>query len=79
MVNQTLITDQLFPDTFIITSWVNNIYSLPSGNSNIRNYVLFVCVDCPGRDAYTVSDVVLVDCLSGTNYILNLFFGIVLN
>ena len=34
--------------------------------------------DCQGRDAYSVSDVVLVDCLSGTNYFLNLFWGIVL-
>ena len=25
------------------------------------------------------TDVVLVDCLGGTNYILNLFWGIVLN
>ena len=43
------------------------------------NYVLLVCIDCPGRDAYTVSDVVLVDGFSGINYILNLFWGIVLN
>ena len=80
MVNLTLVTDQLFLDTFIITIVrVNNIYILPSGNKNIRNFVRLVYVDCPGRDPYTVSDVVLVDCFSGINYILNFLGGIVLN
>ena len=79
MANLTLVSNQLFLDTFVLTVRVKNIYILPSGNKNIGNYVLLVCVDCPVRDAYTVSDAVLVDCLSGTNYILNLFWGIVLN
>ena len=42
-------------------------------------FLYTVYVDSPVRDAYTVSDVMLVDCLSGTNYILNLFWGIVFN
>ena len=79
MVNQTLVTDQLFLDTFIITSSGQKYLHSAKGKLKYKELVFLLCVDYPIRDAYTVSDVVLFDCLGSTNYVLNLFWGIVLN
>ena len=79
MANLTLVSNQLFLGTFIITSLGQKNLQTAKWKLKYKELCLLVYVDCHGSIAYTVSDVVLDDGSSGTNYILNLFWGIVLN